>query len=138
MLNEILTVRKGTKLIVNGNSVKICQSCAMPMSKDPQGGGTNQREKGMGSTLLFHLKGLSNKPILVGTWRSAVWAIKFYLKNGFTLVSSEEKNILLKTYWNISDRQIETSVVLCDSKWLKTKQFERQQNNRKREFDRKN
>jgi N-acetylglutamate synthase-like GNAT family acetyltransferase len=80
---------------------------------------TNQRKNGIGSKLLSHLKGLSNKPILIGTWNTAVWAINFYLKNGFTLISSEEKDILLKTYWNISDRQIETSVVLCDNKWLK-------------------
>jgi hypothetical protein len=55
---------------------------------------------------------LTNKPILIGTWASADWAIRFYVKNGFHLVSHEEKNQLLRTYWNVPARQIETSVVL--------------------------
>ncbi|MDU2242751.1 MAG: hypothetical protein E7E23_19475 [Paenibacillus sp.] len=55
---------------------------------------------------------LTDKPILIGTWASADWAVRFYVKNGFYLVTPEEKNQLLRTYWNVPDRQIETSVVL--------------------------
>jgi N-acetylglutamate synthase-like GNAT family acetyltransferase len=78
---------------------------------------TNQRKSGIGTKLLSHLSALTNKPILIGTWDSADWAIRFYLKNGFTLVSLDEKQKLLNTYWNVPERQIETSVVLRDSKW---------------------
>lgn len=77
---------------------------------------TNQRNSGIGSKLLSHLTTLTNQPILIGTWEVADWAIRFYLKNGFTLVLPDEKKKLLKTYWNIPERQIETSVVLCDRK----------------------
>lgn len=79
---------------------------------------TNQRNSGMGTKLLSHIMALTDKPILIGTWASAEWAIKFYLKNGFNLTSPDEKKMLLKTYWDIPERQIETSVVLCDSKWI--------------------
>ena len=54
---------------------------------------------------------------LVGTWAAASWAIAFYEKHGFTLVTPEEKERLLRTYWSIPDRQIETSVVLADRNW---------------------
>ncbi|KQX68021.1 GNAT family N-acetyltransferase [Paenibacillus sp. Root444D2] len=78
---------------------------------------TSQRKGGIGTQLLYHLISLTDKPILIGTWKSAEWAIHFYLKNGFKLISHEEKRELLHRFWNISERQIETSVVLCDSKW---------------------
>ena len=52
--------------------------------------------------------------MLVGTWAAAEWAIGFYRRNGFELVSPEQKTILLERYWNIPERQIETSVVLAD------------------------
>lgn len=69
--------------------------------------------KGIGTRLLKYLLGLSNTPeILVGTWVDATWAIRFYEKHGFKLMSSREKDTLLRTYWKIPDRQIETSVVL--------------------------
>jgi hypothetical protein len=55
---------------------------------------------------------------LVGTWADAVWAIRFYERHGFGLVSSEEKDRLLRKYWSIRERQIETSVVLADQKWF--------------------
>jgi len=55
---------------------------------------------------------------LIGTWANATWAISFYQKNGYQLVSEAEKNLLLKKYWTIPDIQIETSVVLADAKWL--------------------
>jgi GNAT superfamily N-acetyltransferase len=71
------------------------------------------QRKGIGTKLLQHLIGLTNTPvILVGTWDSAKWAIRFYENNGFKSVSHEEKNRLLKTYWSIPERQVETSTVL--------------------------
>jgi N-acetylglutamate synthase-like GNAT family acetyltransferase len=73
---------------------------------------TNQRRKGIGGILLNHLMQKASKPVLIGTWKAATWAIQFYQKHGFVLVSEEEKNRLLRKYWAISDRQIETSVVL--------------------------
>ena len=73
---------------------------------------TEMRNRGIGGKLLAHLLGQMDGKILVGTWRAASWAVKFYEKHGFQLVSEEEKNRLLKTYWNIPERQIETSVVL--------------------------
>ena len=60
---------------------------------------------------------MTEKPILVGTWADALWAISFYEKNGYGLVSEEEKNRLLKRYWSIPGRQVETSVVLANEKW---------------------
>lgn len=78
---------------------------------------TNQRKSGIGTKLLTHLVTLTNKPILIGTWEAADWAISFYMKNGFKLVSPVEKKKLLNTYWNVPERQIETSVVLCSSNW---------------------
>ncbi len=78
---------------------------------------TSQRKKGIGKILLRELIKDSEKLILIGTWRAAYWAIAFYEKHGFTLVSEEEKNILLRKYWNIPNRQVETSVVLADPKY---------------------
>lgn len=74
---------------------------------------TEKRNLGIGGKLIAHLKTLTNKPLLIGTWAAANWAIGFYEKHGFKVVSIEEKNSLLKKYWNISERQIETSVVLA-------------------------
>jgi hypothetical protein len=64
--------------------------------------------------LLSELREKTGRPILIGTWADAAWAIRFYEKHGFRLVSSEERDRLLKTYWSIPERQIETSVVLRD------------------------
>ena len=71
-----------------------------------------QQQRGIGSTLLEHLKRSTRRRILVGTWAAAEWAIRFYQRHGFEAVSAEDKVSLLKTYWSIPDRQIETSVVL--------------------------
>jgi len=79
---------------------------------------TDQRSKGIGGRLLRHLITHSKKPVLIGTWKAAVWAIGFYEKHGFRLVTPEDKDLLLRKYWKISDRQIETSVVLADKKFL--------------------
>jgi N-acetylglutamate synthase-like GNAT family acetyltransferase len=84
---------------------------------------TKQRKKGIGTLLLQELIKNAKKPILIGTWKSADWAIRFYEKHGFSLVEEEEKNHLLKKYWAIPDRQIETSVVLVDGKYKGSKDF---------------
>ena len=81
---------------------------------------TKQRNKGIGTLLLRELIRDSTKPILIGTWKAADWAIRFYEKHGFCLVDEEEKNRLLKNYWSIPDRQAETSVVLADGKYKVT------------------
>ena len=70
------------------------------------------RNRGIGGKLLAHLLRQADGKILVGTWKAAAWAVRFYEKHGFRLVGEEEKNRLLKTYWSIPGRQIETSVVL--------------------------
>jgi GNAT superfamily N-acetyltransferase len=75
---------------------------------------TTQRRKGIGGKLLSHLRTLTDRPILIGTWAAATWAIRFYEKHGFRLATEEEKNRLLKTYWSIPKRQVETSVVLVE------------------------
>ena len=82
---------------------------------------TQQRNKGIGTLLLRELIKDATKPILIGTWKAADWAISFYEKQGFCLVEESEKNRLLKKYWAISDRQIETSVVLVDHKYKQLK-----------------
>ena len=76
-----------------------------------------KQKRGIGRKLLVDLCGRTDRPTLIGTWASAVWAIQFYEKNGFKKVSQEEKNRLLEKYWSIPDRQVETSVVLADRKW---------------------
>ena len=81
---------------------------------------TARRNQGIGGRLLSHLKTQAGRPLLVGTWAAAVWAIRFYEKHGFQLVPPEEKNRLLKKYWSIPDRQVETSVVLADRRRFTT------------------
>jgi GNAT superfamily N-acetyltransferase len=68
--------------------------------------------RGVGGALLAHLRSLSTRRMLVGTWADAVWAIEFYQQHGFKMVSPQQKDRLLKTYWTIPERQVETSVVL--------------------------
>ena len=89
---------------------------------------TASRNKGIGSKLFSFLQNQTDRPTLVGTWKAAVWAIRFYEKHGFKLVSKEEKDRLLKKYWSIPTRQIETSVVLVDEKWLANQSKEKQPN----------
>jgi N-acetylglutamate synthase-like GNAT family acetyltransferase len=67
---------------------------------------------GIGGTLLTHLLDRAEQPVLIGTWADATWAIKFYERHGFEVVPEEEKDRLLRKYWRIPERQIETSVVL--------------------------
>jgi N-acetylglutamate synthase-like GNAT family acetyltransferase len=82
---------------------------------------TAQRS-GVGTKLLRHVESLAPKPMLIGTWADASWAIDFYRRNGFTVVSDSDKERLLRTYWSIPDRQIETSVVLADRRWTQAPQ----------------
>lgn len=79
---------------------------------------TAKQRQGIGTKLLNRLLKLTSKPVLVGTWADASWAIRFYEKQGFQLVPPQEKDKLLKRYWSISVRQVEASVVLADKKWF--------------------
>ena len=83
---------------------------------------TTKQNQGIGGRLLSSLREHTSLPILVGTWADATWAIRFYEKHGFRLVSPEEKDRLLGRYWSIPERQIETSVVLADRKWFNAQQ----------------
>ncbi|RPD39586.1 GNAT family N-acetyltransferase [Chitinophaga barathri] len=76
---------------------------------------TSARNNGIGGKLLNHLSQLTAKPILIGTWADATWAINFYKKHGFRMVSFEEKERLLRKYWSIPLRQIDTSIVLASA-----------------------
>ena len=73
---------------------------------------TSEQGAGVGSALLEHLRRQTDRPLLVGTWKAATWAVSFYERRGFRLVSDEEKARLLKRYWTVPERQIEESVVL--------------------------
>jgi GNAT superfamily N-acetyltransferase len=72
------------------------------------------QRRGVGGALLAHLKTATDRQILVGTWAAAEWAIGFYERHGFELVSPDQKTLLLQRHWSIPDRQIETSVVLAN------------------------
>jgi N-acetylglutamate synthase-like GNAT family acetyltransferase len=78
---------------------------------------TTSQRGGVGTSLLRHLERTVHKPVLIGTWAAASWAIDFYRRNGYTLVTTG-KDDLLRTYWSIPERQIETSVVLADRRWM--------------------
>jgi GNAT superfamily N-acetyltransferase len=78
------------------------------------------RGQGIGGKLIALLKTLAIRPTLVGTWAAADWAVRFYEKHGFRLVTWEEKESLLRKYWSIPERQTETSVVLADHRWFQS------------------
>jgi N-acetylglutamate synthase-like GNAT family acetyltransferase len=78
---------------------------------------TAARREGIGGKLLGFLLERASRPVLIGTWAAATWAIRFYEKHGFRVVSPDEKERLLRKYWRIPDRQIETSVVLAGPTW---------------------
>jgi N-acetylglutamate synthase-like GNAT family acetyltransferase len=82
---------------------------------------TTQRT-GVGTTMLRHVEKLTDKPILIGTWASASWAVDFYVRNGFALLPTNESSRLLKTYWSIPARQLETSVVLANGRWIESQE----------------
>ena len=75
---------------------------------------TGSQRRGLGTELLSQLLERAPRPVLLGTWKAARWAVRFYEKNGFTLVEGAEKDRLLNAYWRIPKRQVETSVVLAD------------------------
>lgn len=79
---------------------------------------TDRQRHGVGSALLRHLIEHASRPVLIGTWKAARWAVRFYEKHGFWLVEGDEKDRLLRTYWRIPDRQVETSVVMADPRAL--------------------
>lgn len=76
------------------------------------------QRQGVGSMLLSALYQGGDHPFLVGTWADAIWAIRFYQKHGFRLVSLDQVSVLLNRYWSIPKRQVETSVVLANNKWF--------------------
>jgi GNAT superfamily N-acetyltransferase len=80
---------------------------------------TASQKRGIGAQLLIHLRELTERPVFIGTWADASWAIRFYEGHGFNLVGGEEKDRLLDKYWKIPERQRDTSVVLADPKWRK-------------------
>jgi len=84
---------------------------------------TSMHNHGIGGRLLEFLYDRTKRPILIGTWAAAVWAVRFYEKHGFRLVTADEKDRLLRKYWSIPKRQTETSVVLADKKWWKWSQI---------------
>ncbi len=79
---------------------------------------TASQRRGIGVALLASLHALTDRPVLIGTWADARWAIRFYEKHGFRLVTPEEKDRLLREYWTVDERQIESSVVLADQAWF--------------------
>ena len=81
---------------------------------------TALRGRGIGGFLLARIMDEATRPVLIGTWADAVWAVRFYERHGFKVVSTQEKELLLHKYWSVPDRQIETSVVLADQAWFAT------------------
>lgn len=77
---------------------------------------TNKRRTGIGTQLLRTLESLTDKPVMIGTWQRATWAISFYEKNGYRVLSREETDFVLRKYWNLPELQIITSVALVDTK----------------------
>jgi N-acetylglutamate synthase-like GNAT family acetyltransferase len=71
------------------------------------------QRRGVGAALIVHLRALAARRMLVGTWAAATWAIRFYERHGFRLLTAQSTRTLLQTYWRISERQMETSVVLA-------------------------
>jgi GNAT superfamily N-acetyltransferase len=69
----------------------------------------DRQGRGVGAALLQHLVNNATRRVLVGTWAAAEWAIRFYRRHGFEPAPQD----LLRTYWNIPERQIETSIVLA-------------------------
>ena len=79
---------------------------------------SESRSQGIGRALLESVTRLTPRPVLIGAWRAASWAIQFYQKNGFTLLDEARKNRMLERYWTISSFQVQESVVLADRRWL--------------------
>lgn len=79
---------------------------------------TLRRRQRIGARLLVDLVSRVDRPVLVGTWAAALWAVRFYERHGFRKVGPAEKDRLLRTYWSVSPHQIEGSVVLADARWF--------------------
>ena len=80
------------------------------------------QNQGIGGELLRRLIDRVDRPVLIGTWAAARWAIRFYESHDFKMVGQGDKDRLLKTYWSIPERQIETSIVLADARWRRTRE----------------
>lgn len=78
---------------------------------------TERQRRGVGGALLRHLLAGTERPVLVGTWAAASWALDFYERHGFRPTDRARTERLLRRYWSIPDRQAETSVVLGDARW---------------------
>ena len=81
---------------------------------------TSHRNMGIGGRLLARLANQTLRPLLIGTWADAIWAVRFYQNRGFRLVRPEDKDPLLIKYWSVPPRQREVSVVLADERWFAT------------------
>lgn len=79
---------------------------------------TAARQRGIGSALLAFLQDRTTRPLLIGTWADAAWAVEFYQKHGFQLIVGADKDALLAAYWTVPNRQAEQSVVLADARWF--------------------
>ena len=79
---------------------------------------TGRQRAGLGTALLEHLRRLAHRPLLIGTWKAATWAVSFYEQRGFRLVPPDQKVLLLHRYWTVPDRQIDESVVLAEEAWF--------------------
>jgi N-acetylglutamate synthase-like GNAT family acetyltransferase len=79
---------------------------------------STHRRRGIGGRLLNELRSQATRPLLVGTWATAHWAIEFYRQHGFELIPRDQVPRVLRRYWSVPDRQIETSVVLAEKAWV--------------------
>ena len=79
---------------------------------------TSQQRRGIGAALLAHMRARTARPVLLGTWRAATWAVRFYEGQGFRLVPKERTPDLLRRYWKIPERQLDESVVMGDGVWF--------------------
>jgi N-acetylglutamate synthase-like GNAT family acetyltransferase len=79
---------------------------------------STHRRRGIGGRLLNELRSQATRPLLVGTWATADWAIEFYRQHGFELIPRDQVPRVLRRYWSVPDRQIETSVVLAEKAWV--------------------
>lgn len=75
------------------------------------------QRRGLGTRLLEHLRATTTRPVLIGTWAAATWAIDFYRRHGFRVITGADKDALLARYWTVPARQVETSVVLADARY---------------------
>ncbi len=75
------------------------------------------QRRGLGARLLDQVRALTDRPVLVGTWRAAAWAVSFYRAHGFRKLDRDATRRLLETYWTVPERQMEESVVLADERW---------------------